>query len=296
MPLFPRAAALSALVTAGLLCVPGTLLSRAPSPRELSERASRYVQQLDRTLVALVGEEQYEQRSFEARGGRPPTEQRRRLQSRVAWVRLARVDDTVAVREVLASPSSRLHDLLSAPAGELEANVRALLDESAAQNLVPGSRNINFPTFSLVYLRDAHLERSRWKTDGREGILTVLSFRERQRPSIVRSDAGHHLSAQGRFWIEELTGRVERAEVQLAGREWVGNGDEARPRNVEVRIRYRQEVGYAPDERLGVWLPSRMIDRYERTASGSVLEVTGEATYSNYRRFETRGRVVTGAR
>jgi len=43
---------------------------------------------------------------------------------------------------------------------------------------------------------------------------------------------------------------------------------------------------YAPDKRLGLWVPARMAEVYE-TQSGTI---TGEATYTNFRRFETEVR------
>ena len=62
-----------------------------------------------------------------------------------------------------------------------------------------------------------------------------------------------------------------------------------------------QTVGsrvYAPDERLGIWVPTRFRERYQHgTPAGSpdsasdYEDILCEATYSNYRRFETRVRI-----
>jgi hypothetical protein len=40
---------------------------------------------------------------------------------------------------------------------------------------------------------------------------------------------------------------------------------------------------YAPDGRLKMWVPARMTERYETESR----TITGEATYTNFRRFET---------
>jgi hypothetical protein len=261
-----------------VLTSPADVASRAPSARDLASRASEYVRFYDQRVVAIVGEERYEQRSRERVVGRAPDDMSQSARSRLAWVHLPRLDDTVAVREVFeidghaVQHSSRLEQLLKAPAAQLENVVRDLLNESAAYNLASGSRNINFPTFPLVYLRTLNLDRSRWRSAGREGTLTVISFEERRRPTIVRSGAGHNLRARGRFSIDEKTGRIERAEVRLDG--------------------YRLEVSFSPAERLGIWLPFRMEDTYERSGRYHYLRVDGEATYSDYRRFETEGRLL----
>lgn len=330
-------AAASAVAAICALWLSSAIASGAQSAGSLARRASEYVKGLDAALVSIVGEERYQQWSDERSG----EEARRVVRSQIGWVHLARVKDTLAVREVLdvrrpgpasssvpadpvtrsgpasssvsADPTpgtpigpSRLRELLTAPSDQLEADVRALLDESAAHNLAPGTRNINFPTFALAYLRPDHLGRSRWKIGDREGPLVILSFREHRRPALVRSETGNSLWGRGRFWIEPATGRVERCEVRLTGRERVvsasgapipGQGAatlEGRP--VMVEFHYEQHITFAHDPRLGVWLPERMTDVYERSGGQIYLRVKGEATYSNYRRFETGGRVVTGAK
>lgn len=319
------AGASAAAAVCALWLTPPIALS-AESAGSLARRASEYVKGLDAALVSIVGEERYEQWSDE----RSREEARRVIRSQIGWVHLARVNDTLAVREVLnvedasvrrpgptsssvpAEPTpgaptgpSRLRELLTVPADQIESNVRALLDESAAHNLAPGTRNVNFPTFSLAYLRPDHVGRSRWKMEKRDGPLLILSFEERRRPALVRSETGYPLRGRGRFWIDPATGRVERSEVRLAGREPVvtasgapipGQGPatlEGRP--VMVEFHYEQHITFARDPRLDLWLPERMTDVYERSGGQTYQRIKGEATYSGYRRFETAGRVIEGA-
>jgi hypothetical protein len=59
-------------------------------------------------------------------------------------------------------------------------------------------------------------------------------------------------------------------------------------------MNYQQEVAFALVDRLGVWLPRRMSDVYEGLRGASKLRVEGLAVYSDYRRFETEGRLLTG--
>ena len=244
----------------------------------------------DQRLVAIVGDELYEQSSHERAGGLPPQDTSTRLRSTIAWVHVPRLADTVAVRDVVEvdgqplEERTELQELLRAPAGRLESNVRHLLNRSAAYNLAPGSRNINFPTFPLVYLRQPNVGRSRWRA-ARDGEQAVLEFEERGRPSIVRSEIGHHLRARGRFWIDDQTGRIDRAQVRLSDGE-----------QLVTAVSFRLDVTFEREARLEMWLPSRMDDVYERTGGDSYLRVEGAASYTNYRRFETDGRVITSPR
>jgi hypothetical protein len=56
---------------------------------------------------------------------------------------------------------------------------------------------------------------------------------------------------------------------------------------------YRIRVEFAYDGRIDLWVPVLMMEHVGR--AGGVLErtdVVGEATYSNYRRYETAGRIL----
>jgi hypothetical protein len=287
----------AALVCAWAAATHGVLSAREPSARDLAERAAAYVRGLDEQLVSIVGRERHEQRSVEGTGGAAFVE-RRVLDARISWVHIAAVNDTFAVREVLSvddeptMSTSPLEQMLKAPPDVLSERVRALLDESASHNLASGTRNINFPTFALVYLRPENVRRSRWRLLRREGALTVLSFEERERPARVRSDTGEHLWSRGRVWLDASSGRVERTEVRLGskGTDAARRGSGQRATTVEMK--YQQQVSFAHDERLDIWLPKRMTDAYEGLRGATKLRVEGDARYSDYRRFETEGRLL----
>ena len=95
----------------------------------------------------------------------------RRLVSEIAWIHLPRLQDAIAIREVIeidgrpTEGERRLGRLLQDPDLDAESEVTSLLDASAGHNLDSGSRNINFPTFPLVYLRERNLNRTAggWK-------------------------------------------------------------------------------------------------------------------------------------
>jgi hypothetical protein len=53
-------------------------------------------------------------------------------------------------------------------------------------------------------------------------------------------------------------------------------------------LRARITAAYAPDERLGLWVPVQMKEVYETESR----TLTGTATYTNFRRFETEVKFV----
>lgn len=278
--------------------------SAAPSGRDLAKRASEYVQLYDERLLTLVAEERYEQRSDERTRGRSASPIVRQTRSTLGWTLLPGFHDVVAVREVLevdgtVQHASRLRQLLQEPGPELAADVRALLNAGAAYNLAPGSRNINYPTFPLIYLRHAHRERSRWTFEGREGTLVIISFEERRHPTIVRSELGTYQPGRGRFWLDETTGRVERLEFRIQNVETVQpmvKGEYGRDHLTGIETSYRLSATFSRDERLGFWVPSEMEDVYEQMARSTHVRVTGKAMYSDYQQFKTGGRLLTGDR
>jgi hypothetical protein len=53
------------------------------------------------------------------------------------------------------------------------------------------------------------------------------------------------------------------------------------------------DVEYRRDGKFDMWVPSRMLESYEHRCQSAVLEgISCVATYSNFRLFETSGRIV----
>jgi hypothetical protein len=149
---------------------------------------------------------------------------------------------------------------------------RALALEQARYNIGPVVRTINVPTLALEVLVPANQERFRFRRTGQTNLLgaevSVISFEERRRPTMIRTP-------EGTLWIEPGTGRVVRTELRTGG---------SKTRQVDATI----TVTYADVPRLELLLPESMQERY---LAGST-EITCTATYSNFRRFETDARIV----
>jgi hypothetical protein len=277
-------------VAASFVPRPGAA-ARRPGVRELVGRVSRYVEWYDGEMTAVVAEERYHQELTSLGVGRLTRE----LVSEIAWLSLGGLGDAIAVRDVLevdggATPGEHsLRRLLEHPEAVVESMVSNLLAQSAAHNLGAESRNINFPTFPLVYVRRRHAGRSRWRVEAREGARAVLEFKERERPTIVRSAQGDHLRGHGRVWIDEASGRVERCQVRVDSlrRPFGFHGDQLHTATHE------STVIFAADVAVGVWVPSRMTDMYQGGDGRETVRIAGDATYSKYRRFRTGARLVT---
>jgi hypothetical protein len=103
--------------------------------------------------------------------------------------------------------------------------------------------------------------------------LVTLSYEEPDQLPLVGGPMGPAPS-RGELVIDAATGAVRRTLFTL------------RKRDIRVRL----ETFYEFNERLKLWLPSVFHEHYERT--GDTREVTTvESRYSNYRRYETSGRI-----
>jgi len=73
----------------------------------------------------------------------------------------------------------------------------------------------------------------------------------------------------GRAWVDEATGRVMKTELEL--------------RNPVQKFPYTITTSFVIDERLQLAVPAEMRDSYP-----GFLDMTGVATYGNFRSFQVR--------
>jgi hypothetical protein len=252
-------------------------------------RARQYVADYDRALIAVVADEHYVQSSGSLEADDITGDRERVLDSQFAWIHLPALQETIGVRDVLrvdgqaVADGSRLHALLERPQQDVSQEIRAILAESARHNIGALERNFNFPTFPLVYLRRSDDSRTRWRADS-NGVASTLRFDERQHSTVVRTIDGAPTRASGQFSVDAASGRVLRCDIRL----------ELPPPRRSPGEEYRIRVEFAYDGRIDLWVPVLMIEQVGRTR-GSAPEhvgVVGEATYGNYRRYQTAGRVL----
>ena len=242
-------------------------------------RLDRYLLDYEERLANVVAEETYRQWAEEG-----PTYRRfkteRILRSDFALT-LTPERNRVGYRDTFEVDGSavrdrdeRLERLLSGGAvGQAAQIANQNARFNLAQHLV--TRNLNVPTFALEMmhprLRDRFSVR-RTGADVLEGRLDwLIELRERQRPTVVRTPEGRDQPSRIVALVDVQTGEVLQTVLT-----W---------EHVNGSI----TVSYGRVPRIPVPVPTRMDERYV-TRTGEL--VAGEASYDNFRQFETSVRII----
>jgi hypothetical protein len=255
------------------------------------QRVGDYLAGYEQDLTAVVAQEDYRQRYLPSSVPGAATlgavrVSNRRLRSDVlvladpvrGWVTFRDVFDVDG--KPVRDRGERLAALFAAPADDAVAKAQAITAESARYNVdvngISSSRTLNVPTAALLYLRRAFQPRSTFTLAGvqRNGGRRVaeLTFVEQDLPRIIASPGD--LPMGGRAWVDADSGRVQRTALDYT------------LQNRQLSTEATIEVTYADQPRLGLWLPAVMREKYEARFDGRFVgAITGEATYSNFRRF-----------
>lgn len=242
-----------------------------PQPADLLSRMRASIEDYAQLAPSLVAREDYVQNMSDSRG----REERRALVAELLMVRLPGSAGWFTFRDVLSvdkravdGRQQRLLDLLQSPKPDAMAEARRLAGESARFNVGRIVRTLNLPDMALGYLRASHAARIRFdkpRDQTLNGVpVTMLRFEESAGPTILKDVEGRDLKATGRAWLD-AAGAVVRTELSVRHRDATG----------------RCVVDFAEHATFGMRLPARMTEHY-RTADE---EITGVATYSDYRRF-----------
>ncbi len=294
------------ILVAGVAVSVGAIASGQADRSDGLARLGAYVDAWERELGSVVADETYQQtvvrtlRSGSVRGLSGPPRESRELVSEFTLIhfdegvsewtgfRSVRLVDGKPV--VVRGPSlSQLTNDTSLTWTERWARVR---DMSAAFNIGSIARDVNLPTFALAGLRTVNQTRFIYSTPRIERVdgeaLTALKVRERARPTLVSGLGGRDVPLEGTVWFDARDGRVHRTEVLLRDRVSAppGTPDHAEP---DQDLISKITVVFGPDANVGTWVPVEMRERYDNSW-GEVT--TGHATYTNYRRFRTSGRIV----
>ncbi len=266
---------------ATLVCVPMTGAAEpAPSQKTVLARVGALVAQYSYELPRLVATETLVQQQ----GSQPHTvagpSATRTSEAEFAWVWLDREVDPIGFRDVIEVDGQpvgpdrrRLVELLHGPRQASWAQARAILEEGARYNLSPGSRNFNLPTVVMFFLLPERLDRFSWRRrSDANAPVWELTFREKSRPTLIRQSNGQPVFSRGRVWVDVATGAILRTELAL-----------------EIdRVHYSLTTRFERIDALDLVLPVRLDERYATPEQ----VVTGRATYTNYRRFQTGARLI----
>jgi hypothetical protein len=292
------------LLALGVVVTSVKAAAQEPKADEVVARVRAYVAGYTTQLASVVAEEAYtqtvDQRGPSAWGSDPsrgrdpygPSDQTFSPTSRLTNKRvlrsdyaLTRVDDRavwVGFRDTfevdghaVRDREERLQQLLSSGAVGQAARIA---EQNARFNLAEQllTRTINVPTFALELLQPRNLERFSTKRVGFETVnghaAWLIEFREREKPTIVRTPDGRDQPSRILAAVDPLTGTV--LKTTLSWEKVTGS----------VIVIY----GLVP--RIPALVPITMSERY--TTRGGT-RIGGEAVYSNYRQFQTGGRVMT---
>ena len=254
-------------------------------------RAAAYVAAYVDDLSNVVMEEDYRQTYYPGRWSLRRVS--RRLVSELLLMRVGGDGQWVGFRDVvevngreLENRGSRLVSLFvddrTGIDGESSALARArrISEESARYNLGTTHRTFNVPTYPLLFLHPAHLDRFRFepmRTDreGCGGAATArdVRFEEVGYPTMTRGFGDIDLPTRGRFCIDLESGRVLQAEFELQHPEMGG------VRATDARAR----VSFGLEPRLNLWVPTEMRDIVSEHRGP---RMAGTARYRNYRQFD----------
>jgi hypothetical protein len=253
-------------------------------------RTAQYVTSFQQQFASVIGEERYRQQFTVERAVDSETlavrlvKTSRSLRSELSFAWFSDVPGWFGFRDVIDVDGKPVKDrdrrlaalFFEKPTGKL---LKRALQESARYNLGTIRRNFNVPMVALQFLGADVASRFRFEELGPEHDgsvpVRVVRYEEKSRPTMILVNGEADALAHGRVWIEAETGRVHKTELV------VGNADS------DIRV----VTWYRPDQRLSMWVPSRMTENYDYTQRLSdVIEC--EATYANFRRFETGGRLV----
>lgn len=277
-----RHSSLAVLIACGAVighaATPGA--QTGPDVTAIVARLHAYLDAYEPKLSALVADEIFDQRLQHT----STFTQRRRLVADIGFLRLPGGSVWLAqrsVRSVDGAPVTdgvrRLDDELVRAGTGMFRRAREIAEANARHNL-GHPRTMNVPTLPLELLSRRHAANYQVRFDGRppgaRALDTVLVFLERTPGAVVAYDRTRFNTTEVRARVRLGDGALLRAEVAI----W--------PPRREGPL-HRITVDFRDHPSLGVLVPSRLHEDFFAAGDGS-----GEATYSNFRRFQTSGRLV----
>jgi hypothetical protein len=253
-----------------------------PPLEQLLARAGAYVRDLETQMAMVIGDEVYRQRAFSARAA-----QNRTIQAEMLFWWLDEDHVWLSVRNVMkvdktvvADSKDRLERALRAQEQSAEGDVlvsrsarlRGLQEESARFDIGSVHRTTSNPTEVLQYLLPENQEQFAFTREGDHRVNGTrawkVTFREQRHPTVLRFGA-LDVPTSGAVWLRAEDGVVVRTE-----------------RTVSLpRFSASVTVEFQRDPKLTLWVPKRMEETY-----GNAVRCWSD--YSNYRHFETSGRIL----
>jgi hypothetical protein len=146
-----------------------------------------------------------------------------------------------------------------------------IASESTRYNVGTLGRTINLPVIPLALLGPTRIGGLAFQQKGEEtvqGVRTIrLNYEERRRPTLIReSTTDGDAPSSGAIWVEAATGRIIKTLLKVKA----------------LQTEASMTVTYRSGGNTGIWVPAEMEEEY---VSGN-LQITGKATYKNFRSFK----------
>jgi hypothetical protein len=281
-------ARLAGTLAALVLVWPPSASADSLSLKEVMRRVGSYVDAYGARASIVVGTERYHQVSHGNAGGQHGE------RDLVADLGIVKVDSQkiwLGFRDVIevdgrrvSDRDDRLADVLVASAGRFDEALR-ISNESARFNIGAVERNFNVPTTALFYFNSENHRRFKFsaRSIAADGSWEI-AYRETERPTLIRTPEGQSIPSQGAIHVNPDDGTIVRTvlDLQLPGR------GPSRGQHGTGNV----DVTFMRVEALDMWLPESMAETFEsRDGQGEWERVEGHATYTNYRKFQTMGRI-----
>jgi hypothetical protein len=277
-------------VLAGVALLGAPAQAQTPDAAVLMARVGRYAATFANEFTSVVAEEDYVQDSSSGRvaqnrgsdsRGKPA---HRELRSDFLLVEPPGSSSWLPFRDVfevdgqaVRDRNQRLERLFLQPSATAVERAAAIAKESARYNLGEMTRTVNNPVLVLAFLQPDYQPHFRFEVDKPDPDagehVWIVSYRESERPTLIRGAFDHDMPARGRVWVDEPSGRVVRTELGLE--------DNA----VAARI----TTSFTTAEGFTIAVPSEMREEYTIGAAvRAQQQLRGVATYRQFRRFNVQ--------
>ena len=179
--------------------------------------------------------------------------------------------DGVQVRDREARLAKLFLNATPTSVDDTMARAERIREEGARYNLGSMRSTLGNPVLGLGVLQRAYQQRFRFtlaKPDRETGPdVSVVTYKEVASPAMIRGEAGLDLPAYGRAWIDTVSGRVLKTQLQVQ----------------QAAISAVVTTTFEYDSRSGIAVPRQMREQYT-LANGNRVHMV--ATYGRFRRFD----------
>ena len=263
---------------------------QSPSADELAVRLRSYLLSYEPKLSELIADEHLHQQDAPSKTRESAGESSYsiELRSEVAFVALPGDAGWLGFRRVLKKDgrlvddgTGSLREVLANGAQSEYAKAKEMLADSARYNLGE-ARTTNLPNLPLEMLHPRNTKRFSVRIAGKARVrgknTTLLVFVEMVSPTIILATDGGDMRSIVKAWVETDNGRLWKAEVITRD-----TREKAFPFDAVVAVDFNTH------DSLGILVPVSMREEF---FAGMRRRGAGDASYSNYRRFQTSARIV----